>query len=201
MVFHYILLPCNRLQQRGSLTKLRPTWNCIWSKDVELNPCRFKNTPVDIHLHWMFMETKQCMLAQWGGGWCISALTTVMWKRSHQDAQACTVVTLWNEEHLNQLVHVKQWIMIRKLYFLIMIRKVYFSYSLFQWVGNNGDTVGVLENLQQIGPTDAHTRTERILYASLWVLVGQVRGWRWQFPGLMICAVPIRRSSYAALNR
>jgi len=32
---------------------------------------------------WTFMETKQCMLAQWGGGWRVSAVATAMWKTSH----------------------------------------------------------------------------------------------------------------------
>ena len=32
---------------------------------------------------WTFMETKQWMRAQWGGGWCISAVATVTWKTSH----------------------------------------------------------------------------------------------------------------------
>jgi len=32
---------------------------------------------------WMFMETKQWMLAQWGSGWRVSAVATAMWKTSH----------------------------------------------------------------------------------------------------------------------
>ena len=32
---------------------------------------------------WTFTETKQWMLAQWGGGWCVSAVATVKWKTSH----------------------------------------------------------------------------------------------------------------------
>ena len=32
---------------------------------------------------WMFIETKQRLWAQWGGGWCISAVTTVTWKTGH----------------------------------------------------------------------------------------------------------------------
>ena len=32
---------------------------------------------------WMFLETKQWMWAQWGNGWCVSAVVTVTWKTSH----------------------------------------------------------------------------------------------------------------------
>ena len=32
---------------------------------------------------WMFMETKQWMLAQWGGGWRISAVATMTWKTNY----------------------------------------------------------------------------------------------------------------------
>jgi len=32
---------------------------------------------------WMFAETKQWMLAQWGDGWCVLAVATVTWKTIH----------------------------------------------------------------------------------------------------------------------
>jgi len=32
---------------------------------------------------WTFTETKQWMLAQWGGGWRVSAVATATWKTSH----------------------------------------------------------------------------------------------------------------------
>jgi len=35
--------------------------------------------PIDIHWRWIFMW----MWAQWGSGWCISAVETVMWNTSH----------------------------------------------------------------------------------------------------------------------
>ena len=37
-----ILFPCNRWQQRSSLTKWHLTWKCIWSKGVSLNSCMRK---------------------------------------------------------------------------------------------------------------------------------------------------------------
>ena len=35
-IFHYLLLPYHRRQQKGSLTKWCPSWKSIWSKGVEL---------------------------------------------------------------------------------------------------------------------------------------------------------------------
>jgi len=78
-IFHYVLLLCVRWQQRGSLTKRSMTWKCVWSKDVELNSSvKEKCYPLTfIDAYWMFLETKQWMWAQWGSGWCISAVVTV----------------------------------------------------------------------------------------------------------------------------
>jgi len=42
-IFHYVLLPCDRWQQRDSQTKWHLTWKCIWSKGVSLNPFMWKN--------------------------------------------------------------------------------------------------------------------------------------------------------------
>ena len=41
-VFHYMLLLCDRWQQRGSLTKWHLTWKYIWSKGVGLNSSMLK---------------------------------------------------------------------------------------------------------------------------------------------------------------
>ena len=35
-----------------------------------------------IDTYWKFMETKHWMWAQWGSGWCISAVVTATWKTS-----------------------------------------------------------------------------------------------------------------------
>ena len=53
-VFCYVLLPWNRWQQRGNLTKQHLTGKCAWSKGVALNPSMgggetHKNTLTDIH--------------------------------------------------------------------------------------------------------------------------------------------------------
>ena len=39
---HYILLLCDRWQQRGSLTEWLLTWKCIWSKGVEFDSSMWK---------------------------------------------------------------------------------------------------------------------------------------------------------------
>ena len=84
-VFCYILLPCDRWQQRGSLTKWHLTWKCVWNKGVSLNSSMQKTWhPLTfINTCWMFLKTKQWMWAQWGGGLWVSAVVTVMWKTTH----------------------------------------------------------------------------------------------------------------------
>ena len=78
-IFPYILLLCDRWQQRGSLTEWHLKWECIWSKGESLNSSMWKKKwpPLTfIDSCWTLMETKQWMWAQWDGGWCISALVT-----------------------------------------------------------------------------------------------------------------------------
>ena len=80
-----MLLLCDRWQQRCSLTEWHLTWRCIWSRCVELNSSVQKKWhPLTfISTYWLFMETKEWMRAQWGCGWCISAVATAMWRTSH----------------------------------------------------------------------------------------------------------------------
>ena len=52
---------------------------CNW-----IPPCRKKlHAMTFVNACWTFTETKQRMLAQWGGGWRVSAVATATWKRSH----------------------------------------------------------------------------------------------------------------------
>ena len=44
---------------------------------------------------------------------------------------------------------------------------VYGAEYLLQWVRNNGGSIGILQSLHQVCPTDAHVGTVRTLYASL----------------------------------
>ena len=77
-VFHYILLLYNWLQQKGSLIKWHLTWKCVWRKGVELNSSLQKkcHSLTFINICQMLLETKQWMWAQWGSGWCVSAVAT-----------------------------------------------------------------------------------------------------------------------------
>ena len=78
-VSHYILLPCNRWQHRSSLTKWRLTWKCMGRNGVSLNSSMWKtwHSLAFTDACWMFLKTKQWIWAQWGSGWCISAVATV----------------------------------------------------------------------------------------------------------------------------
>jgi len=67
-IFYYMLLLCDRWQQRGSLTEWRFTWKCVWNKGMSLNssmPRRWYPLTF-IDSCWTFMETKQWIWAQWG---------------------------------------------------------------------------------------------------------------------------------------
>ena len=51
----YILLPCDRWQQSGRLTKWRLTWKRGWSKSVSLNSSMQKKT-ASINIHWRVLD-------------------------------------------------------------------------------------------------------------------------------------------------
>jgi hypothetical protein len=59
--------------------------NGIWHGSAYwILPCGKKLHPMTfIDACWTFTETKQWMLAQWGGGWHDSAVATARWKTSH----------------------------------------------------------------------------------------------------------------------
>lgn len=73
----YILLLCDKWQQRSDMINMRQTWKFIWSKGLPLNSSVWKKmAPTDIiDACWTVMETNQWMRAQWRGGWCVSAET------------------------------------------------------------------------------------------------------------------------------
>ena len=77
-ISHNVLLPCDRRQQRNTLTEWCLTWKRVWSKGVELNSyMQNKWHPLTfIDACWMFLKTKQWMWAQWGDKWYISAVAT-----------------------------------------------------------------------------------------------------------------------------
>ena len=97
-----MLLLCDRWQQRGSLTQWHLAWKCGWSKGVSLDFSTWKKVT-----HWYSSALAECLWrlnseceAQWDSGWCISAVVTAAWN---------TVCVL------DQLIHVNQWIVTRKL--------------------------------------------------------------------------------------
>ena len=78
----YIFLPCDRWQQRGTLTQWHLTWKCVWSKGVELNSSmRKEKSPPDAC--WMCMEAKHWVWEQGGRGWWVTAVVTTTRKTIH----------------------------------------------------------------------------------------------------------------------
>ena len=58
-ISHYILLPWNRWQQKGSLTKWHLTWKGVWSKGVSLNSSmQRKWVPIDVC--WWLLMLAEC---------------------------------------------------------------------------------------------------------------------------------------------
>ena len=58
--------------------------------------------------------------------------------------------------------------------------------NLLQSVRNDGGSVGISQFFCQLGPcmcANAHTETDRILYACLSGSIEPKQGWRWLFPG------------------
>ena len=100
---HYMLLPCDRWQQRGSVTEYHLTWKCVRSKDVSLNSSLWKKLqPLTFTQDcWMFMESKQWNWAQRGGGVCFSSDNRNLKDKSHSE-WPCTAVIPCNKEHFNQ---------------------------------------------------------------------------------------------------
>jgi len=65
-VFHYIVLLCDRWQQKGQCDTMALAWKCIWSIGMELNSSMWKKNGIHWHLSTLaehFVETKQWMWA------------------------------------------------------------------------------------------------------------------------------------------
>ena len=133
-IFHYMLLLYNSWQQSGSLTKWCLKWKCEWRKGVEPNSSVWKKwqSLTFFDACWMFMETKQWVWAQWGDGWCISAVSTATWMSSHI-LHSCHT-TEWRapwSAHLCELVDYNQ-------------GTVYIVEYKSKCIGNNGGNVWIL---------------------------------------------------------
>jgi len=62
-IIHYILLRCDRWQQRGSLTQWHLTWKCVWSKEVSwISQCG------RIGIHWHSLTLAECLWKP--NSWC-----------------------------------------------------------------------------------------------------------------------------------
>ena len=70
-IFHYMLLRCDRWQQRGSLTKCCIKKKCVWSKSVSWNSCIRKTwlLLIIVDNYWTFVEPKQWIWAQKSHRW------------------------------------------------------------------------------------------------------------------------------------
>ena len=69
-----------------------------------------------INACWAFMETRQWMWAQWKSEWVVhfSSSGSDMQDKAHSQWPRIAV-TSSNEKHLDQLIHVNQWIVTREL--------------------------------------------------------------------------------------
>ena len=173
-VFHYTLLPCDRWQQRGSLTERCLTWKCIGRKRVELNSSTWKNiAPIGIH---------QCLLNV-----CedlrVDVSTVREWvvrfsnnmKDKPHSCQPSTAVTPQNEECLDQLIHANREIMTREL-----CTELNIGFTVLE------TRVTTLEYCKVCARWVSWTLTgiERTPYASLLGPTEPWRDWRWKCPGL-----------------
>ena len=84
-IFHYVLLLCDRGQQRGRLSEWHLTWKCLWSKGVSLNFSMWKKTaPTDIHLHLLNSYGDQTVDVSTVKWWVVhSAAATTAWLTRH----------------------------------------------------------------------------------------------------------------------
>jgi len=148
----------------------------VWSKDVSLNSFMQKKWyPLTFtDAYWMFMETKQRTGAQWGGGWCTSAVVTVTLKDKPCSRWSYTAVTSRDEESLDQLIHRIRDLCTELNTGLDVLEMVMATFE-YHWVCARW--VPWMFKHEQRG-------TERTPYASLLEPVEQIQGWRWQLPEL-----------------
>jgi len=124
-----------------------------------------------IDTSWTFLETKNCMQAQWG--WCVSAVVTVTWKTRLIPRWPCTADTTQTEDHFIQFIHVDWWITIREQH---TERGICF---------NSSNMMMAMLKYHQVCarwvPLMLTVETERMPFASLSGTIKTLRVWRWQF--------------------
>ena len=107
-VFPYMLLPCGRWQQRGSLAEWHLTQKCFWSKGMELNSSMQKNSGTHSHsptlAEALWRPSRGCELKSWRrkvtqprlGNTCNNAKGFS--RKSYSLWQV--VISIWNLQHL-----------------------------------------------------------------------------------------------------
>jgi len=167
---HYILLTCDKGQERSSLTWKRVMKQRSVTEFFHVG----KITLTDIHQHLLNVSGDQTVDVNTVRWWvvCFSS------GDRHVKDKPCsgwpwTAAAPQNEEHLDQLISTNVHITTRKLW----------AEHQFQCIGNNGGNVGISQSLRQVGPPNAHTGTERTPHASLSGPTDPIPSWSWQFPG------------------
>ena len=105
-IFLYVLLPCDRWQQRGSLSQQCLTWKCRWSKGVSLNASmQKKRHPLTFIMfaECLWTSNSGCEHSEVVGGAFQHGDSGV--KDKPHSRHSCTAITPWNEEHTDQRVH------------------------------------------------------------------------------------------------
>ena len=64
-ISHYVLLPCDRQQQRGTQTKCHLAWQCGWTKGVELNSSMRKQLHSLIFINTCWKEGMDVSTVKW----------------------------------------------------------------------------------------------------------------------------------------
>ena len=140
-VFHYILLPCDRWQQRVSLTKWHLTQKCIKRKVRNWTPPCRKNS-----IHWHSLMLTECLWRPNRGGEHSEAVHFSCGNSSMKD-RPCTTFTPQSEKRLKQLICANRNHDQRTMHGV--------EYQL-QCIGNDG----IAPSLSHLGPTNAYTGTD-----------------------------------------
>ena len=139
-IFCYILLLCNRWQQRRSLTNCCLTWSVreakVWSW---IPPGRKKTAPPDTH-QWLLnvygdqtvnVNTARLLVVCFSSRWCIIAVMIATWKTNYNPDDHSCFITKWRA-HLHELADYKQGIVCEAEYWLQCIENNYGNIRILQ---------------------------------------------------------------------
>jgi len=173
-IFHYILLQCDRWQQRDSLTKTVSDME-VWMKQRCVTEFLHveKITPTNIHWHLLNVDGDQTVDVSTVRQWVMRFSSG----DSHMKDKPCsgcpqTAVTPWNEEPLNQLVNANQWIITREWCTELNIGFNALGTVVAMFKHCNICTRWVSQRLTQ--------EQKGHLYVSLSGPTEPIQGWRWQ---------------------